>query len=167
MFYRINVINVELPPLRDRISDIPLLADHFLRQVCEDVGKQVSGFTDEAMTALQRYRWPGNVRELQNVIERAVLLGKDDVIGAGRFAGRRWRPGPSTSSRRPAGLSSSPLESPERQIIREALEAAGWNRNADGRRPGHQPHHALQKDEASGPGRNGDGDGTIVSPRPR
>ena len=81
LFYRINVINIELPPLRERISDIPLLAEHFLRQVCEDSGKNVRGFTDDAMAALQRYRWPGNVRELQNVIERAVLLGKESVIG--------------------------------------------------------------------------------------
>ena len=80
MFYRINVINIELPPLRERISDIPLLAEHFLRSVCEDAGKNVRGFSDDAMSALQRYRWPGNVRELQNVIERAVLLGKSEVV---------------------------------------------------------------------------------------
>jgi len=81
LFYRINVINIELPSLRDRISDIPLLAGHFLQQVCEESNKKVAGFTDDAMLALQRYRWPGNVRELQNVIERAVLLGKSGMIG--------------------------------------------------------------------------------------
>ncbi len=58
-----------------------MLAEHFLRQVCNESGKKVRGFSDEAMAALQRFRWPGNVRELQNVIERAVLLGKNPVIG--------------------------------------------------------------------------------------
>jgi len=129
LFYRINVINIELPPLRDRIADIPLLAEHFLRQACNDSGKNVSGFTPDALAALQRYRWPGNVRELQNVIERAVLLGKESVVGADDL---------------PAALTASSavrvepiagqtlkkaLESPERQIIREALEANHWNRN--------------------------------------
>ena len=80
LYYRINVINIELPPLRDRIADIPLLAQHFLNEVREDANKQVSGFSDEAMAALQHYRWPGNVRELQNVVERAVLLGKGPIV---------------------------------------------------------------------------------------
>ena len=80
LFYRINVINLELPPLRERISDIPLLAAHFLARICEDSGKRVIGFTDEALAALERYRWPGNVRELQNVVERAVLLGKGEHV---------------------------------------------------------------------------------------
>ena len=128
LFYRINVINIELPSLKERISDIPLLADHFLRQVCEDAGKVVSGFTDEAMLALQRYRWPGNVRELENVIERAVLLGRDNVIGLAdlptALAAGNINVEPAAG--RPL---KQALESPERQIIREALEAASWNRN--------------------------------------
>lgn len=129
LFYRINVINVELPPLRDRIGDIPLLAEHFLRQVCEDSGKQVRGFTDEAMNALRRYRWPGNVRELQNAIERAVLLGKggavapDDLPAALETAGR-------VSAEAVAGRTlKQAMEDPERQIIRDVLEANNWNRN--------------------------------------
>jgi len=128
LFYRINVINIELPPLRDRVGDLPLLADHFLKQVCEDAGKQVAGFTDEAMTALRCYRWPGNVRELQNVIERAVLLGRDNTIGLADL------PGPMAAGTvhvEPAAgrTLKQALESPERQIIREALEAVDWNRN--------------------------------------
>lgn len=128
LFYRINVINVELPPLRDRIGDIPLLAEHFLKQVCEDAGKQVGGFTAEAMTALRGYRWPGNVRELQNVIERAVLLGRDDIIGLPDLPPALAI---GTVHVEPAAGRSlkQALESPERQIIREALEAADWNRN--------------------------------------
>jgi DNA-binding NtrC family response regulator len=130
LFYRINVINVELPSLRQRIADIPLLAEHFLRQVCEDAGKQVSGFTNDAMAALRRYRWPGNVRELQNVIERAVLLGKESVIGVNDLPD-------SLTADENIGLDTvagrslkQSLESPERQIIREALEMHRWSRSA-------------------------------------
>src|SRR6185369_11892892 len=81
LYYRVNVINIELPNLRERISDIPLLAEHFLREVCEESGKRLKKLGDDALSALRRYSWPGNVRELQNVIERAVLLGKSDTIG--------------------------------------------------------------------------------------
>ena len=80
LFYRINVINIELPALRDRISDIPVLAEHFLESVCEETGKDIKGFQEDAITALQQHHWPGNVRELQNIVERAVLLGKNDWI---------------------------------------------------------------------------------------
>jgi DNA-binding NtrC family response regulator len=128
LFYRINVINVELPALRERIADIPLLADHFLRQVCEDAGKTVHGFTDEAMASLQRYRWPGNVRELQNVIERAVLLGKESVIGVDDLPSSLTAGNISVEPVAGRSLKQA-LESPERQIIRETLEANNWNRN--------------------------------------
>ena len=100
LFYRINVINVELPPLRERIADIPLLAEHFLRAGLRRLpARHVRGFTDEAMAALQRYRWPGNVRELQNVIERAVLLGKGEMIGLDDLPGRPGRRTGQPSSR--------------------------------------------------------------------
>ncbi len=129
LFYRINVINIELPPLRDRVADIPLLAEHFLKQVCEDSGKQVRSYTDDALAALERYRWPGNVRELQNVIERAVLLGKESVIGVEDLPPAVTAAG-GVSVEPIAGRSlKQALESPERQIIREALETNNWNRN--------------------------------------
>ena len=86
LYYRINVINIELPPLRTRPSDIPLLAHSFLEQVREDSRRQVTGFADDALAAMERYHWPGNVRELQNVVERAVLLGKGPTITRGRPA---------------------------------------------------------------------------------
>jgi DNA-binding NtrC family response regulator len=128
LFYRINVINIELPPIRDRISDIPLLAEHFLARVSEDSGKKVIGFTDEAMQALQRYRWPGNVRELQNIIERAVLLGKGNIIGMEDLPANITAGGGVTIE--PLGNRSlkQVLEGPERQIILEVLEANNWNR---------------------------------------
>jgi DNA-binding NtrC family response regulator len=130
LFYRVNVINIELPALRERISDIPLLARHFLEQVCQDAGKTVRGFADEAMAALQGYRWPGNVRELQNVIERAVLLGKRDVIGLEDLPPGLAAAGPIPVE--PVGNRTlkQALEAPERQIILDVLEAHDWNRHA-------------------------------------
>ncbi len=129
LYYRINVINVELPPLRERISDIPLLANHFLQQVCEETGKKVTGFTDEAMTALQRYRWPGNVRELQNTIERAVLLGKESVVGVADLPASMASVGSVNVESSVGRTLKQSLEDPERRIIRDVLEASHWNRN--------------------------------------
>jgi len=80
LFYRINVIGIHMPPLRDRREDIPLLAEHFLGKYREQMGKAISGVSHEALEALQRYDWPGNIRELENTIERAVALESTPVI---------------------------------------------------------------------------------------
>lgn len=80
LFYRLNVVPIHIPPLRERKEDIVLLAEHFLVLSCADVGKRVKGFTPEALTFLSNYSWPGNVRELRNVIERIVTLAPDDCI---------------------------------------------------------------------------------------
>ena len=130
LYYRVNVINVELPNLRERISDIPLLARHFLEQVCEDTGKAVRGLTEEAMAALRSYRWPGNVRELQNVIERAVLLGKGNLIGLEDLPQTLAAARPVAIE--PLGTRSlkQALEGPERQIILDVLRSNNWNRHA-------------------------------------
>jgi DNA-binding NtrC family response regulator len=131
LYYRVNVINVELPPLRTRTSDIPLLAHTFLEQVREDARREVTGFADEALAAFERYHWPGNVRELQNVVERAVLLGKDNVIRVTDLPAEvRGASGVVVVA--PVGQQSlkEALEGPERQIIREVLDSNGWNRNA-------------------------------------
>src|SRR6185369_17266572 len=74
LYYRLNVINLEMPALRDRSSDVPLLAMHFLRKYATENGKQIEAFSDAALAQLAGYRWPGNVRELENVVERAVVL---------------------------------------------------------------------------------------------
>ncbi len=80
LFYRLNVVPIHIPPLRERKEDIPLFIAHFLALSCADVGKRVKGFTPEALTFLSNYAWPGNVRELRNVIERIVTLVPDDSI---------------------------------------------------------------------------------------
>jgi DNA-binding NtrC family response regulator len=133
LYYRINVINIELPPLRSRPSDIGLLAHSFLDQVREDSRRQVTGFDDDVLTALEHYHWPGNVRELQNVVERAVLLGKGSVITLVDLpAELRSTNGFVLASSTPVGKKTlkEALEGPERQIIREVLESNNWNRNA-------------------------------------
>ncbi|MCY2994559.1 MAG: sigma-54 dependent transcriptional regulator [Planctomycetota bacterium] len=130
LYYRINVINIELPPLRERIADIPLLAQHFLKQICEETGKRVEGFSDEALAALQTYPWPGNVRELQNAVERAVLLGKHSQVLPEDLPHDLAARAPSPP---PSGRGQSlkrALEIPERQIILETLRAYRGNRNA-------------------------------------
>ena len=130
LYYRVNVINVELPALRQRRSDIPLLAQSFLQDLREDTNRPIAGFSEEAIAALESYAWPGNIRELQNVVERAVLLGKEEVIGAGDLP-RDVAGGPSITLQRVGSMTlKEALEEPERQIIRDVLESNNWNRNA-------------------------------------
>jgi DNA-binding NtrC family response regulator len=130
LYYRVNVINIELPALRHRHSDVPLLAQSFLSQLREDTNRQVNGFSEEALTALEGYPWPGNIRELQNVVERAVLLGKDETIVIGDLP-RDVIGGPTTSMPRMSNMTlKESLEEPERRIILDVLESNDWNRNA-------------------------------------
>jgi DNA-binding NtrC family response regulator len=133
LYYRVNVINIELPPLRERIADIPLLTQHFLARTSEEASKKTSRISDEALDALQRYHWPGNVRELQNVVERAVLLSRGDEIVVEDLpthlaAGQATGLGASGSASGKALKDA--MEAPERAIILEVLEMNNWNRNA-------------------------------------
>jgi two-component system response regulator HydG len=81
-YYRINVFSLEIPPLRDRIEDIPVLADYFIGCFAAETGKPVEGLTQTAMQILCAYQWPGNVRELRNVIERVVVIARGRMVGA-------------------------------------------------------------------------------------
>lgn len=130
LFYRINVINIELPPLRSRVSDVPVLAQKFLEEVREDAGRNVTGFSDEAIGLMQSYGWPGNVRELQNVVERAALLGKSETIDLVDLPPEMRAAGGLSAPARFSGRTlKEALEGPERQIIHEVLEKNDWNRN--------------------------------------
>ena len=80
LFYRLNVIPIQLPPLRERREDIPLLIAHFLQKFSKELGKDARGVAPEAMIVLERYHWPGNIRELENVLERAIVLGGGDMV---------------------------------------------------------------------------------------
>ena len=82
LYYRLNVIPIHLPPLRERTEDIPALVAHFIGRIARDVAKTIAGISPEALAVLERYHWPGNIRELENVIERAIVLGSGDHITA-------------------------------------------------------------------------------------
>jgi len=92
LFYRLNVIEVTLPALRDRAKDIPNLANHLLKVFAHQTGKTVRQFTPEALSAITRHRWPGNIRELRNAIERGVILTSDDEIGLSHLPEHVGRP---------------------------------------------------------------------------
>lgn len=145
LYYRINVVNLALPSLRERAGDISLLVNHFLKEVATTCDREVSSFDKEAMDLLKNYQWPGNVRQLENVIERAVLLGRGSVLTSedlppeltGQTEQNWWHtnepqgPLSSTSVALPKGQSlREALEGPERQIILQALRDHSWNRAA-------------------------------------
>ena len=121
LFYRLNVISITLPPLRDRKDDVPLLAHHFLKVYAEKNNKGVGGLTREALDALVGWSWPGNVRELENAIERAVVLCRGDTIGIDDLPPQIQRGGAAVKVLHiPIGTS---LEEIERTVIRETLAA--------------------------------------------
>jgi DNA-binding NtrC family response regulator len=131
LFYRVNVVTLQLPALRERLGDIPLLAGHFLKQYRQELRKDVTGFSDACIQALQRYHWPGNVRELENVVERAVVLSKrrqlDVVDLPDHLVERAAAPAVPDGVYRPMSLKKA-LEAPERTIIEQALRFNNWNR---------------------------------------
>ena len=129
LYYRINVVTIDLPPLCERVGDIPLLAEHFLRLYCTQHNKEKLGFSDEAMQYLERYAWPGNIRELENVIERAVLLSKGKFIGVEDLPSSITQEQGQHKAYRPMSLKEAMAE-PEKKIIRQLLEANQWNRQA-------------------------------------
>jgi DNA-binding NtrC family response regulator len=121
LYYRINVVTIMLPPLRERREDLPPLIEHFLRAFAEKNGKTVRGLTREARDALLRYDYPGNIRELENLMERAVVLTRDDVIGAEDLP--LALEAPASGSGDGAGLIAA-VEGLERRMILEALARA-------------------------------------------
>lgn len=131
LFYRINVVTLTQPPLRERIGDIPLLVEHYLGEMNERNGKSVKRFDDAALQVMQRYQWPGNVRELVNVVERAVVLAKHEVLSIDDLPDSLRREDPHRTVLQLPGNSNSlktALVEPERQIILNMLEQNGWNR---------------------------------------
>jgi two-component system nitrogen regulation response regulator NtrX len=123
LFYRINALPLHVPPLRERRSDVPLLARHFLEHFCAAEGKPAKSLAPEALELLESYRWPGNVRELRNVMERAAILVEGDPVRAEDLAG--WlEPVPGADDG--VGLRGE-IERREADAIRRALESANWN----------------------------------------
>src|SRR5215468_10471150 len=132
LYYRLNVINIQLPPLRERKEDIPALVEFFTKKYCEENEKPAYRFSAEALKTLMDYYWPGNVRELENVVERAVVLSQDEIIGrdllpesilspASRYAAlSSFRQGKDTSL-------FEIIDAFERRVIIEMLEQTSWS----------------------------------------
>ena len=143
LFYRLKVITIDVPPLRERIDDVPLLAVHFLKKYCQRNAKTMQGFEPEAMEKLMRYPWPGNVRELENAIERAVVLGQRKDIQIGDLPVELKAPHP---ARRSAGslLADLPFRKArevamrefEHHYLEELLSQTGGNVSEASRRAG-------------------------------
>ena len=115
LYYRLNVFPIALPPLRERLDDIPVLVAHFVQKYCERMSKRISKVTQQAMDNLLSYPWPGNIRELQNFVERAVILTKGDVL--------QLPPAPSRTAIRTEPVT---LKDAERDHILRALEESNW-----------------------------------------
>jgi DNA-binding NtrC family response regulator len=128
LYYRINVVTVNLPSLAERAGDIPLLSEHFLKVFARIHGRRKSGITDEAKECLGRHGWPGNIRELENVMERAVLLSKGERIGMEDLPQNVVSQGQKNRGAYASMSLKEALSDPEREIIRTALEANNWNR---------------------------------------
>ena len=124
LYYRLNVLPIYIPPLRERRDDIPLLADFFLSKLNRETKKRIKGFTDEAMDMLLSYSWPGNVRELENAIERAVVITQDRVLDASVFS-----LGNLAENRSDSYVGKTLKDAVnlfKKHFIRNALESNGW-----------------------------------------
>jgi len=137
LYYRLNVIQVVLPPLRDRVEDIPLLAEHFVGRYAAKNGKPMGGLTRAAFAALESYPWPGNVRELEHAIERAVVLSRGAEIDADDLPESVRSGGAARAAGLGAGLEGRTLAVPlgttmeeiELRVIRETLRQTKGDKN--------------------------------------
>jgi PAS domain S-box-containing protein len=119
-FYRLNVLPIKMPPLRERMADIPLLANHFLKTYCLIEGKEIKGFDTDAMRLMMDYDWPGNVRELQNTVERCVVLTSGKHVGQDRLPDR---------IRTRAGATEYSLAKNERNLMLRVMKECNWNKH--------------------------------------
>jgi len=119
LYYRLNVFTIEIPPLRERKDDIPLLAEHFLRIYASDMNKSIGSISTAAMDILMNYNWPGNVRELENAVERAVVVCRGDAIRPEDFPFSIDAPGDATGG--------STMESVQKNHIQKILDQTDWN----------------------------------------
>jgi DNA-binding NtrC family response regulator len=123
LFYRLNVIPIEIPPLRERREDIPVLVEHFLRKHAQRTGKRIERVEDGVAAAMQQYEWPGNVRELENTVERAVVLSREGTISVRNIA--MIAPPTAAVAALPSLALRQNIEWAERETIRRALDQAG------------------------------------------
>jgi transcriptional regulator with PAS, ATPase and Fis domain len=148
LYYRLRVLPIQLPPLRERRSDIPELAKAFLDDFIREFGKKVRRIDADALDLLLRHAWPGNVRELRNVVERSVLLSDGPVLTADMLPPELHRMAPATSGQVALGPEGIDLETLERTLLLEALRRSEGNRSEAGRMLGlsrHQIRNRLKK----------------------
>jgi Nif-specific regulatory protein len=130
LFYRLQVVEIRVPPLRDRKADVTVLANHFLKRFVRETGRKIRDFTPAALKKMQDYHWPGNVRELRNVVERAVALGKGPLLDAGDiWLSSLEATGPSPLSAEQPAYEELPLEEIEKRHILRTLEHTDWNKS--------------------------------------
>lgn len=130
LFYRLNVVPVNIPPLRERREDIPLLVEHFLALNCADIGKHIKGITPEVLMMLSNYSWPGNVRELRNVIERIVTLASDvSMIDVDMLPPEIYNKSPLRQKYKSEGTLYEAQRQLEMEMIMEALESTEGNKS--------------------------------------
>lgn len=129
LFYRLNVINIHVPPLRRRLEDVSLLAEHFLARYGAKNSREITGLSGEALAALSSYKWPGNVRELENVIERAVVLDRDGVIDLDDLPPHIVEGADLTTTHSSITIPlGTPLDEIEKMVIDETLKLTGGNK---------------------------------------
>ena len=128
LYYRLNVVNLEVPPLRERREDISLLADFFLKRYAEKNKRIIKGFTPRAMDLLMRYEWPGNVRELENVVERAVILARGEMVTPAEFPDILLQLDPEIKATYVNLSPGRTLKDVEKDMIIRTLEETGGNR---------------------------------------
>jgi len=139
LYYRLNVVTLKIPPLRERVDDIPILAQHFLNKYSEKNRKQVKGFTPLSMDMFLKYKWPGNVRELENAVERAVILLPGDYISEKELPlsiTDVYSEGNLVVAFQSNTASTQSLEEIEKKAILAALEASGGNKSETARKLG-------------------------------
>jgi two-component system response regulator HydG len=135
LYYRLNVVALPVPPLRERREDIPLLAQHFVKIFAQKNSKSIKGFTPQAIDKLLKYFWPGNVRELMNAVERAVVLSRAEYLDAEDLA-LMMADSPLATEKQTTMPGNLPLEEVEKRTVLEALEAACGNKSEAARRLG-------------------------------
>ena len=128
LFYRLNVISIHVPDLKDRTEDIQILTEHFLKKYGEQFGKQNVQITHEAMACLMRYSWPGNVRELENVIERSIALAGGDVIDCKDLPEHLFQM-KSTDLIDDLASDNMPLSEVEKRYIVKVLQRTNWHQS--------------------------------------
>lgn len=149
LYYRLNVVRINMPPLRERPEDIPLLTNEFIKEYNQKHNKEINGVAPDAMRLLMSYDWPGNVRELKNICEQAVVLNDSNVITAAdlpvEIRGKGFNLNVNQSNQSLKDITKNLTSEIERKIITETLEETGWNRNETAQKLGITPRTLYNK----------------------